>query len=85
MKLKQANPMYTQSVTTSQEISLELLEQTQPRACKILQILGFLNQDYIAEDLMTKATEEISWIFESASLPKRLPNALLTDMQHFAQ
>ena len=82
MRFKQANPMYPESVMTTWEISLEYLEQTQPRACKILQILGFLNQDYIAEDLLTKATEEISWVFESASLPKRLPNTYLTDMQY---
>ncbi len=82
MRFKQANPMYPESVMTTWEISLEYLERTQPRACKILQILGFLNQDHIAEDLLTTTTKEIAWIFESASLPKRLPNAFQTDMQY---
>ena len=82
MRFKQASPMYPESVMTTWEISLEYLERTQPRACKILQILGFLNQDHIAEDLLTTATKEISWIFESASLPKRLPNIFQSDMQY---
>ena len=82
MRFKQANPMYPESVMTTWEISLKYLERTQPRASKILQILGFLNQGYIAEDLLTTATKEIPWIFESASLPKRIPNTFLTDMQY---
>ena len=82
MRFKQANPMYPESVMTTWEISLEYLERTQPRASKLLQLLGFLNQDDIAEDLLTSATKDISWIFESASLPKRLPNPFLTDMQY---
>ena len=81
MRFKQANPLYPESVMTTWEISLEYLERTQPRACKILQILGFLNQDYIAEDLLTRATEEIPWIFRSAALPKRLPSTFLTDIR----
>ena len=82
MRFKQANPMYPESVMTTWEISLEYLERTQPRACKILEILGFLNPDHIAEDLLTTATKGISWIFESASLPKRLPNTFRTDIQY---
>ena len=82
MRFKQANPMYPESVMTTWEISLEYLERTQPRACKILQILGFLNQYDIAEGLLTTATKEVAWIFESASLPKRLPETFLTDMQY---
>ena len=82
MRFKQANPMYPESVMTTWEISLEYLERTQPRACKILQILGFLNQDHIYEDLLITATKEICWIFESASSPKRLPNTFQTDMQY---
>ena len=82
MRFKQANPMYPESVMTTWEISLEYLERTRPRACKILQILGFLNHDHIAEDLLTTATREVSWIFESALSPKRLPNTFQTDMQY---
>ena len=82
LRFKQANPLYPESVMTTWEISLEYLERTQPRASKILQILGFLNQDHIAEDLLTTATKEIPWLFESPSLPKRLPNPFQTDMQY---
>ena len=80
LRFKQANPLYPQSVMTTWEISLEYLERTQPRACKILQILGFLNQDHISEDLLTTTTKEIPWLFESPSLPKRLPDPFQTDM-----
>ncbi len=82
MRFKQANPLYPESVMTTWEISLEYLERIQPRACQILQILGFLNQDHIAEDLLTTATKEIPWIFESSSSPKQLPNIFQTDMQY---
>lgn len=82
LRFKQANPLYPESVMTTWEISLADLERTQPRACKILQILGFLNQDHIAEDLLTTTTEEIPWLFKSPSLPKRLPNPFQIDMQY---
>ena len=82
MSFKQANPMYPESVMTTWEISLEYLERTQPRASKILQILGFLNHGYIAESLLTTVTHEIPWIFEYASLPKRISDTFLTDMQY---
>ena len=58
------------------------MERTQPRACKILQSLGFLNHDHISEDLLTTATKEIPWLFESPSSPKRLPDPFQTDMQY---
>ena len=82
LRFKQANPLYPESVMTTWEISLEYLERTQPRACKILQILGFLNQDHIAEDLLTTTTKDIPWLFESPSLPKRLPDPFRTHMQY---
>ena len=82
LRFKQANPLYPESVMTTWEISLEHLERTQPRACKILQILGYLNQDHIAEDLLTTTTKEIPWLFESPLSPKRLPNPFQTDMQY---
>ena len=82
LRFKQANPLYPESVMTTWEISLEYLERTQPRACKILQILGFLNQDHIAEDLLTMTTKEIAWLYESPSSPKRLPDPFRTDMQY---
>ena len=82
LRFKQANPLYPDSVMTTWEISLEYLERTQPRACKILEILGFLNQDHIAEDLLTTTTKEIPWLFESPSLPKRLPDYFRTHMQY---
>ena len=82
LRFKQANPFYPESVMTTWEISLEYLERTQPRACKILHILGFLNQDHIAEDLLTLTTKEIPWLFESPLLPKRLPDSFRTHMQY---
>ena len=82
LRFKQANPLYPESVMTTWEISLEYLERTQPRACKILRILGFLNQDHIAEDLLTMTTREIAWLYESPSSPKRLPEPFRTDMQY---
>ena len=82
LRFKQANPLYPESVMTTWEISLEYLERTQPRACKILQILGFLDQYHIAEDLLTTTTKEIPWLFKSPSLPKRLPSPFQTDMQY---
>ena len=43
LRFKQANPTYPDSVMTTWEISLQYLERTQPRACWILQLLGFLD------------------------------------------
>lgn len=78
MRFKEANPRYPESVMTTWEISLQYLEQNQPRASWILQILGFLNHSHISEELLTRATGAMSWTFDSDFDGRRLP----ADLHH---
>lgn len=65
MRFKQANPRYPKSIMTTWEISPEFLQRVQPRACLILQLLGFLDHSYISEKLLTDSTKERPWTFDA--------------------
>lgn len=80
LRFKQANPTYPDSVMTTWEISLRYLKRTQPRACWILQLLGFLDHSYISEKLLTAATKRIPWMFDAALIGKKLPVKHQTQM-----
>lgn len=58
MRFKQARPEYPESVMTTWEISLEYLNKSNPRASRILQLLGFLNNVPIPETLLTSTLRQ---------------------------
>lgn len=63
MRFKQARPEYPESIMTTWEISLEHLNNSNPRASLILQLLGFLNNGPIPESLLTSTlrVSQSSW------------------------
>lgn len=82
MRFKEANPKYTESVMTTWEISLHYLERTQPKACRILQLLGFFNHSWIAESLLTTVTKATIWRFASKYVKRRLPIKLQDELAY---
>lgn len=76
MRFKQANPRYPESIMTTWEISLEFLGRTHPRACLILQILGFLDHSYIPEELLVGSTKARSLLFGPTFQAQQLPQYL---------
>ena len=72
LRFKKANPTYPESVMTTWEISLRHLEQKNPMAGWILQLLGFLDHSDISEDLLTSVTKKMPWIFDTDLDGKRL-------------
>ena len=82
LRFKHTNPKYPDSVMTTWEISLDYLERTQPRASWILQLLGFLDHSYIAEELLTATTKRTSWAFNLEFEGRRLPRSLQTELAY---
>ena len=82
LRFKQTNPKYPDSVMTTWEISLDYLERMQPRASWILQLLGFLDHSYIAEELLTATTKRTSWAFNLEFEGRRLPRSLQTELAY---
>lgn len=82
LRFKQANPTYPDSVMTTWEISLQYLERIQPRACWILQLLGFLDHSSISEKLLTSVTKRIPWIFDATMVGKQVPSKYWTQVAY---
>ncbi len=60
-RFKQAGPEYPESVMTTWEISLHYLNKVNPRASWILQLLGFLDNNNISEDLLLFSVDDRPW------------------------
>lgn len=82
MGFKEANPAYPESVMTTWEISLHHLQKTQPSASQILQILGFLDHSYVAEDLLTATNKGRPWIFNVKSELRLPPSNFHGDLRY---
>lgn len=82
LRFKQANPTYPDSVMTTWEISLQYLERHQPRACWILQLLGFLDHSSVSEKLLTSVTKRIPWMFDVNTAGKQLPSKYRTQLAY---
>jgi len=82
MRFKEANPAYPESVMTTWEISLHHLQQSRPRTAWILQVLGFLDHSYIAEELLVATNETRPWVFNSTFQGRQLPPNLLDDLKY---
>lgn len=82
MRFKEAIPKYPESVMTTWEISLQYLEETQPRASWILHVLGFLDHSYIAEEQLTDATKVRPWSFDIDCEGRKLPPDVRGEMGH---
>jgi hypothetical protein len=61
LRFKEANPKYPESIMTTWEISFRHIERLNPRASKILQLLGFLDFSQISESLLKSATKPLEW------------------------
>ena len=82
MRFQEVNPNYPQSVMTTWEISMSYLKEKQPRACWILQLLGFLDCSSIPEDLLTAATKVTCWNFASTTCQRHIPTRFRADLAY---
>ena len=82
MRFQEVNPNYPQSVMTTWEISMLYLREKQPRACWILQLLGFLDCSSIPEDLLTAATKVTCWNFASTTYKRHVPTTFRADLAY---
>ena len=82
MRFKQARPDYPESIMTTWEISLQHLNRFHPRAASILQLLGFMDNKDVSEELLSLTVEERLWAFDFDFGTRHLPEDVRNELAY---
>ncbi|KAI0104254.1 hypothetical protein GGR51DRAFT_229239 [Nemania sp. FL0031] len=72
LRFKGVRPEYPESVMTTWEISMNILERKYPEAAELLQLLGFFAQSGVPEQILFTPTKQQFWCFGNRTETREL-------------